>query len=162
MVLSLALAAAITEFTKVTVGRPRPGACPRSSVASGVPSSQRACTADLISRCIPKPGSVDPSPWGLSNSTICTQTDHYIMTDGWRSFPSGHSSRTPSVLRAHEHQFLTVAAFTVSFAGLGFLAFYIAGKLHLFDKRGCAVSSPRHSPSPAPRPGTDKCMTRPA
>ncbi|TFY52662.1 hypothetical protein EVJ58_g9888 [Rhodofomes roseus] len=96
LVLSLALAAAITEFTKVTVGRPRP---------------------DLISRCIPKPGSVDPT-YGLSDASVCTQTDHYMMEDGWRSFPSGHSS--------------------LSFAGLGFFAFYIAGKLHLFDKRGCA------------------------
>ncbi|KAH9926145.1 phosphatidic acid phosphatase type 2/haloperoxidase [Fomitopsis serialis] len=96
LVLSLALAAAITEFTKVTVGRPRP---------------------DLISRCIPRSGAVDPT-YGLSDASICTQTDHYMMEDGWRSFPSGHSS--------------------LSFAGLGFLAFYVAGKLHLFDKRGCA------------------------
>jgi diacylglycerol diphosphate phosphatase/phosphatidate phosphatase len=33
----------------------------------------------------------------------------------------------------------------VSFAGLGFLTFYLAGKLHLFDRRGHAVSSAIHS-----------------
>ncbi|KAG8696543.1 hypothetical protein FRC11_000659 [Ceratobasidium sp. 423] len=38
------------------------------------------------------------------------------MTDGWRSFFSSH--------------------FSLSFAGLGFLSFYLAGKLHLFDERG--------------------------
>lgn len=96
LLLSVALAGAITQFAKITVGRPRP---------------------DLIARCIPKPGSVDP-PYGLSTAAICTQTDRFMMTDGWRSFPSGHSS--------------------MSFAGLGFLAFYLAGKLHLFDQRGCA------------------------
>lgn len=96
LLLGLALTGSVTQFTKITVGRPRP---------------------DIISRCIPREGSVDPL-WGLSNSSICTQTNKHILRDGFRSFPSGHSS--------------------LSFAGLGFLAFYLAGKLHLFDKRGHA------------------------
>ncbi|CCM02407.1 uncharacterized protein FIBRA_04505 [Fibroporia radiculosa] len=96
LVLSLALTGAITEFVKLTVGRPRP---------------------DLIARCIPQAGAVDP-PYGLSTYAICTQTDSYLMRDGWKSFPSGHAS--------------------LSFAGLGFLSFYLSGKIHLFDRRGCA------------------------
>ncbi|KDQ60760.1 hypothetical protein JAAARDRAFT_125403 [Jaapia argillacea MUCL 33604] len=98
LILSLSITGAFTQFTKLTVGRPRPD-------------------TDLIDRCQPPPGSQDPV-FGLSNSSICTQTDAYMMKDGFRSFPSGHSS--------------------LSFAGLGFLAFYLAGKMHLFDKRGHA------------------------
>ncbi|EIN07433.1 PAP2-domain-containing protein [Punctularia strigosozonata HHB-11173 SS5] len=96
LLLGLALAGSITQFAKVTVGRPRP---------------------DVISRCIPAAGSQDPR-FGLSTFKICTQTDIAILKDGFRSFPSGHSS--------------------LSFAGLGFLSFYLAGKLHLFDRRGHA------------------------
>ncbi|KAF5365745.1 hypothetical protein D9758_003266 [Tetrapyrgos nigripes] len=92
LVLGLALAGSITQFTKITVGRPRP---------------------DLIDRCQPLNGSVDPT-YGLSTDAVCTRTD--LLNDGFRSFPSGHSS--------------------MSFAGLGFLAFYLAGKVHLFDERG--------------------------
>ncbi|KAG1718509.1 phosphatidic acid phosphatase type 2/haloperoxidase [Suillus paluster] len=94
VLLSLSMTGSITQLVKVTVGRPRP---------------------DLISRCQPAPGSEDPL-WGLSTADICTQAASKIFEDGWRSFPSGHSS--------------------MSFAGLGFLAFYLAGKLHLFDTRG--------------------------
>ncbi|KAH7924588.1 PAP2-domain-containing protein [Leucogyrophana mollusca] len=94
LILGLVITGAITQFTKITVGRPRP---------------------DLLSRCMPIPGSEDPT-YGLSTDAICTQTNNAIMIDGWRSFPSGHSS--------------------LSFAGLGFLSFYLAGKLHLFDTRG--------------------------
>lgn len=54
-------------------------------------------------------GSVDPI-FGLSTEAICTQTDLAILKDGFRSFPSGHSS--------------------LSFAGLGFLAFYL-GKFNV-------------------------------
>ncbi|CAE6452588.1 unnamed protein product [Rhizoctonia solani] len=38
------------------------------------------------------------------------------MRDGWRSFWSGHASG--------------------SFAGLSFLSYYMAGKLHMFDEQG--------------------------
>ncbi|KAJ6547420.1 phosphatidic acid phosphatase type 2/haloperoxidase [Mycena capillaripes] len=100
LILGLAITGSVTQFTKLTVGRPRP---------------------DLIDRCQPIPGSVDPV-YGLSNSSICTTpSDSALMLDGFRSFPSGHSS--------------------LSFAGLGFLAFYLAGKLHLFDHRGYAAKA---------------------
>ncbi|KAK2460589.1 hypothetical protein APHAL10511_007059 [Amanita phalloides] len=97
LILSLSTTGAITQFVKITVGRPRP---------------------DFIARCQPPANATDPT-LGLSTWTICTQTDHYLLKDGFRSFFSGHSS-------------------TVSFAGLGFLSFYLAGKVHLFDKRGYA------------------------
>jgi diacylglycerol diphosphate phosphatase/phosphatidate phosphatase len=96
LILGLALSGVITQFMKVTVGRPRP---------------------DLIDRCQPPAGATDPA-FGLTSYTICTQTDLAILKDGFRSFPSGHSS--------------------LSFAGLGFLSFYLAGKFHLFDRRGHA------------------------
>ncbi|KAL5511158.1 hypothetical protein ACEPAH_4373 [Sanghuangporus vaninii] len=94
LLLGLTLTGAITQFTKVTVGRPRP---------------------DVISRCQPPPGIENPE-YGLVTVEICTQTDVHIIRDGFRSFPSGHSS--------------------LSFAGLGFLSFYLAGKMHLFDEKG--------------------------
>ncbi|KAH0162899.1 PAP2-domain-containing protein, partial [Aureobasidium melanogenum] len=95
LALSEGTAFVITGTLKNTVGKPRP---------------------DLIDRCQPKAGSVDPSPYGLSNSTICTQTDISILRDGFRSFPSGHSSS--------------------SFAGLFYLSLYLAAKLHIWDSRG--------------------------
>jgi len=95
LLLSLTLTGVVTQATKVTVGRPRP---------------------DLIARCLPKPGSENTPIFGLVTAEICTQTDMFILKDGFRSFPSGHAS--------------------LSFAGLGFLSFYLAGKIHLFDERG--------------------------
>ncbi|KAL8292025.1 hypothetical protein RQP46_001491 [Phenoliferia psychrophenolica] len=100
LILALALATAITNIIKGTVGRPRP---------------------DLIDRCQPIAGAVNQSPYGLANITMCTVQTGHIITDGFKSFPSGHSS--------------------FSFAGLGFLAFYWAGKTHLFDKNGHAIKA---------------------
>lgn len=56
---------------------------------------------------------VDPENM-LTSSSVCSRTD--LLKDGFKSFPSGHSS--------------------FSFGGLGYLSLYLAGKLHLFDERG--------------------------
>ncbi|KAG9127907.1 hypothetical protein FRC07_007753 [Ceratobasidium sp. 392] len=95
LILGLATTGAVTQVVKVTVGRPRP---------------------DAIARCKPMDGAHDHAVFGLVTTAICTETDAYMMKDGWRSFFSGHSS--------------------LAFAGLGFLSFYLSGKLHLFDERG--------------------------
>ncbi|MBO8631158.1 phosphatase PAP2 family protein, partial [Staphylococcus aureus] len=46
---------------------------------------------------------------------ICNGEDH-VVKEGHKSFPSGHTSW--------------------SFAGLGFLSLYLAGKIKVFDRRG--------------------------
>ncbi|KAG2236337.1 hypothetical protein INT48_001401, partial [Thamnidium elegans] len=93
--LGLAMTIMLTDVIKVTAGRPRP---------------------DMLSRCQPPADSVDPV-FGLSSVAICTtDINSHIMIDGFKSFPSGHSS--------------------FSFAGLMYLAFYIAGKMKMFDQKG--------------------------
>lgn len=87
MVLSLALTGSITQFVKITVGRPRPGR-PDSTLNENSFDTQ---SADIISRCKPLADAVDPK-FGLSDWTICTETDAHLMRDGFRSFFSGHSS----------------------------------------------------------------------
>ena len=61
----------VTQVVKMGVGRPRP---------------------DAIARCQPYEGAHDAAVYGLSNYTICTQEDAHILNDGFKSFPSGHSS----------------------------------------------------------------------
>jgi diacylglycerol diphosphate phosphatase/phosphatidate phosphatase len=78
---SLILTSFITDLVKNSVGRPRP---------------------DLIARCKPRKGSPEHS---LVTIEICTETEHHVLHDGWRSFPSGHSS--------------------FAFSGLGYLALYL-------------------------------------
>lgn len=92
---SFTITGVVTQIIKMGVGRPRP---------------------DCIARCQPLPGSEDAPVYGLSTVAICTQKNLYILNDGFKSFPSGHSS--------------------LSFAGLGFLTWYLGGKLHVGDHRG--------------------------
>ncbi|KAK8850434.1 hypothetical protein IAR55_004352 [Kwoniella newhampshirensis] len=92
---SFTVTGVVTQIIKMSVGRPRP---------------------DLIARCLPAAGATDHPVFGLSTIAICTNTNHFILNDGFKSFPSGHSS--------------------LSFSGLAFLSLYLAGKMHLWDVRG--------------------------
>ncbi|KAL4922550.1 phosphatidic acid phosphatase type 2/haloperoxidase [Aspergillus aurantiobrunneus] len=94
LVLSQALCFVITQALKNACGKPRP---------------------DIIARCQPAVGSHDPLPFGLSDSSICTGDPH-LLKDGFRSWPSGHSSS--------------------SFAGLFYLSLWMGGKLHIMDNKG--------------------------
>ncbi|KAK4228669.1 phosphatidic acid phosphatase type 2/haloperoxidase [Podospora fimiseda] len=89
--ISLVLTSLLTDIIKNMVGRPRP---------------------DLLARCIPSPSASASATRGLVSIDICTQTDHHTLHDGWRSFPSGHSS--------------------FSFAGLGYLSLFLAGQTKIF------------------------------
>ncbi|GAP86752.1 putative pap2 superfamily protein [Rosellinia necatrix] len=92
LAIALILTSFLTDIVKNAVGRPRP---------------------DLIARCKPAPGT---KPDTLVTFEVCTETNHHTLHDGWRSFPSGHSS--------------------FSFSGLGYLAFFLAGQLRIFrDKK---------------------------
>ncbi|KKA25231.1 PAP2 domain protein [Rasamsonia emersonii CBS 393.64] len=91
LVVTLAVGSFITDLIKNAVGRPRP---------------------DLIDRCKPGRGTPDHE---LVTYTVCTQPNQHILDEGWRSFPSGHSS--------------------FAFGGLGYLAMFFAGQMHVFRPR---------------------------
>ena len=86
LVLSIFMTAFITDVIKNAVGRPRP---------------------DLLSRCKPREDTPRDQLVGID---VCTETAHHLLHDGWRSFPSGHSSS--------------------AFSGLGYLALVIASQTH--------------------------------
>lgn len=88
LAISMVLTSFLTDAIKNTVGRPRP---------------------DLLARCVPAEGTPRDE---LVTIDVCTQTDAHRLHDGWRSFPSGHSS--------------------FAFAGLGYLALFLAGQLRVF------------------------------
>ena len=115
LILASSSAFVITGALKNATGKPRP---------------------DLIARCLPTTGSADLPVFGLSNSTICTQTSHAILKDGFRSFPSGHSSCKSCDLGAFIAFLTTPDGLAAAFGGLFYLSLYLAGKLHVLDERG--------------------------
>jgi len=90
-IISISLTSLITDIIKNSVGRPRP---------------------DLIDRCKPAPGT---SPTDILTIDVCTASHGHVLQDGWRSFPSGHSS--------------------FSFSGLGYLSLWLCGQLHVLRPR---------------------------
>ncbi|GAA5835145.1 hypothetical protein JCM11251_000174 [Rhodosporidiobolus azoricus] len=97
LLLSLSLTTVFTQVVKICVGRPRP---------------------DLIDRCQPIANATNRAVYGLANAVdVCTTPlDSHKMVEGFRSFPSGHSS--------------------AAWSGLLFFSLYLCGKMHLFDRRG--------------------------
>lgn len=97
LALSQGLAFVITGALKNATGKPRP---------------------DLIARCRPVAGSIDPPVFGLSNSTICRPESHAILKDGFRSFPSGHSSCKYSCRNMNEVAYRLTSCFCWSFLSI--------------------------------------------
>ncbi|KAF2653947.1 acid phosphatase/Vanadium-dependent haloperoxidase [Lophiostoma macrostomum CBS 122681] len=97
--LSVAFAFTVTGALKNAIGKPRP---------------------DLIDRCDIDWTKVVWSRGGnnmtLQTVDICSQKDDAKLQDGFKSFPSGHSS--------------------TAFAGLFYLSLYLAAKLHVLDSKG--------------------------
>ncbi|BEJ11190.1 hypothetical protein CspHIS471_0106120 [Cutaneotrichosporon sp. HIS471] len=98
LVLSLALGVTFTQIIKITVGRPRP---------------------DLFSRC-QLPENLTSNPvHGLTTWKACTRTD--LLQEGFRSFPSGHSS--------------------FAWSGMWYLELYLMAKLRVANRRGYTFKS---------------------
>ncbi|KAK3826727.1 MAG: phosphatidic acid phosphatase type 2/haloperoxidase [Linnemannia gamsii] len=77
---------------------------------------------DFLARCVPMMNGaplIYDRPLQLWTIDVCTQTDKHILKDGMRSFPSGHAS--------------------TAFAGLVYLALWMGGKMHVFDRKGYSL-----------------------
>ncbi|KAF3761928.1 acid phosphatase/Vanadium-dependent haloperoxidase [Cryphonectria parasitica EP155] len=99
LLIALVLTSFLTDTVKNAVGRPRP---------------------DLVARCKPAPGTPENTLVGID---VCTEVRPHVLHDGWRSFPSGHSS--------------------FSFAGLGYLSLFVAGQVRLFVVGGAGGAVPQ-------------------
>lgn len=91
LVISILATTFLTDIFKDAIGRPRP---------------------DLIARCKPEASAPHDK---LVTVDVCTETRHHVLHDGWRSYPSGHSS--------------------FAFSGLGWLALLLASQTHLLRPR---------------------------
>lgn len=93
---SILMTVFLTDIIKDAVGRPRP---------------------DLLARCQP---ALDTPHEDLVTVDVCTEQSHHLLHDGWRSFPSGHSS--------------------LAFSSLGWLALFLASQTQVLRPRANALS----------------------
>ncbi|OWZ26749.1 hypothetical protein C349_06836 [Cryptococcus neoformans var. grubii Br795] len=100
LILGLGLTATFTNIVKITVGRPRP---------------------DLFARCILPPDLTSNPVHGLTSWTVCTTTDDGRLNEGFRSFPSGHSS--------------------FAWCGMWYLILYLAAKMEINNRQGFTYKS---------------------
>ncbi|KAL9021809.1 MAG: hypothetical protein Q9185_001044 [Variospora sp. 1 TL-2023] len=117
LLISLLLTSFLTDTFKNAIGRPRP---------------------DLLARCKPAKGTPTDK---LVTIAVCTEKNHHTLHDGWRSFPSGHSSFAFSGL-GYLSLLLTFGALFWPEDGDGQLAAantgitsVLAGQLHTFRPR---------------------------
>ncbi|KAF9373019.1 hypothetical protein CPC16_002077 [Podila verticillata] len=79
---------------------------------------------DFLARCQPMMNGlplVYDEPLKLWTVDVCSQTDPSTLKDGMRSFPSGHAS--------------------TAFAGLVYIALWMGGKMHCFNRTGYTLKS---------------------
>jgi membrane-associated phospholipid phosphatase len=89
--LSLALAFFFTQGMKNLFGKPRPNLLDRCQPDLSPASIARNTVGGYASGFNPE--------WVLVSAGICRQPDSNKLDDGFRSFPSGHSSSTSSYPR---------------------------------------------------------------
>ena len=106
----------ITAALKNAIGKPRP---------------------DIIERCnMPQAiseGFLRVENFTLATWNLCDQPDKAKLKDGFRSFPSGHSSSESCARTFKTQHGLTRLG---AWAGLFYLSLYLMGKLHVLDSRG--------------------------
>ncbi|KAJ1680262.1 hypothetical protein EV182_000355 [Spiromyces aspiralis] len=112
--LAITLTVMFTDVLKNSVGRPRP-----NFLARCIPDTSKAPSLQKLQQQRGAQTAVPAPSYGLWPVDICTREDWGVIDEGYRSFPSGHSS--------------------LSFCGMAFLALFIGGKIHVFDQRGHSI-----------------------
>lgn len=102
----------VTTIIKNATGKPRP---------------------DFLHRC--KPYDYTPPLGTLANIAICSNKNLFILWDGYRSFPSGHST---SIHKKKKISFNTILTFfcLAAYTSVVYHFLYNAGRFRIFDGRG--------------------------